>query len=85
VALLAVMVPASIAGFWLFSLQHRFEGASWARHEQWDAVTAAIAGSSLLRLPRLLQWFTGSIGGRSLGPAGHLSRGDARLTPLIGR
>ncbi|WP_246526348.1 fatty acid desaturase family protein [Plastoroseomonas hellenica] len=60
--LLAVMVPASIAGVWLFSLQHRFDGASWARHDDWDAVTAAIEGSSLLRLPRLLQWFTGSIG-----------------------
>lgn len=60
--LLAVMLPASIAGVWLFSLQHRFEGASWARHDRWDAVTAAMAGSSLLRLPGLLQWFTGSIG-----------------------
>jgi omega-6 fatty acid desaturase (delta-12 desaturase) len=60
--LLAVMVPASIAGVWLFSLQHRFEQTHWARHEEWDAVTAAMAGSSFLRLPRLLQWVTGSIG-----------------------
>jgi omega-6 fatty acid desaturase (delta-12 desaturase) len=60
--LLAVMVPASIAGVWLFSLQHHFEDARWARHETWDPVTAAIEGSSFLRLPRVLQWFTGSIG-----------------------
>jgi acyl-lipid omega-6 desaturase (Delta-12 desaturase) len=60
--LLTVMVPASIAGVWLFSLQHRFEGAHWARHAEWDPVTAAIEGSSFLRLPRALQWLTGSIG-----------------------
>jgi omega-6 fatty acid desaturase (delta-12 desaturase) len=60
--LLAVMVPASIVGVWLFSLQHHFEGAHWARHDTWDPVAAAIGGSSFLRLPRVLQWLTGSIG-----------------------
>lgn len=59
---LAVMVPASIIGVWLFSVQHRFEDAYWARHHEWDPVAAAIEGSSFLRLPRVLQWFTGSIG-----------------------
>lgn len=59
---LAVMVPASIVGVWLFSLQHRFEGASWSRHAEWDPVTAAMEGSSFLKLPRALQWLTGSIG-----------------------
>jgi fatty acid desaturase len=59
---LAVMVPASIIGVWLFSLQHRFEGASWSRHAEWDPVTAAMEGSSFLRLPPVLQWLTGSIG-----------------------
>jgi omega-6 fatty acid desaturase (delta-12 desaturase) len=56
------MVPASIAGVVLFSLQHHFEGARWARHDVWDPVKAALRGSSFLRLPRLLQWLTGSIG-----------------------
>jgi omega-6 fatty acid desaturase (delta-12 desaturase) len=56
------MVPASIVGVWLFSLQHHFEGASWSRHAEWDPVTAAMEGSSFLRLPRVLQWLTGSIG-----------------------
>lgn len=60
--LLAVAVPASIVGVWLFSLQHHFEGTRWARHDAWDPVTAAIKGSSFLRLPRVLQWLTGSIG-----------------------
>ena len=59
---LAVMVPASIVGVWLFSLQHHFEGASWSRHAEWDPVTAAMEGSSFLKLPRALQWLTGSIG-----------------------
>jgi omega-6 fatty acid desaturase (delta-12 desaturase) len=60
--LLAVIVPASIIGVWLFSLQHHFDGTHWARHVQWDPVDAALRGSSFLRLPRLLQWVTGNIG-----------------------
>lgn len=60
--LLAVIVPASIAGVALFSLQHHFEGAHWSRHETWNQVSAALEGSSFLRLPRVLQWLTGSIG-----------------------
>lgn len=59
---LAVMVPASVAGVWLFSLQHRFEDAAWSRHAEWSPLAAAMQGSSFLRLPRLLQWFTGNIG-----------------------
>lgn len=60
--LLAVMVPASVAGVGLFSVQHRFEGAQWRRHADWDAVTASLAGSSYLRLPPVLRWFTGRLG-----------------------
>ncbi|MBW6401388.1 fatty acid desaturase [Roseomonas sp. HJA6] len=60
--LLAVMVPASTAGVWIFSVQHRFEGARWARHDDWNPVTAAIEGCSFLHLSRPLQWLTGSIG-----------------------
>jgi len=60
--LLAVVVPVSIVGVWLFSLRHHFDGTLWARHLQWDPVDAALRGSSFLRLPRLLQWATGNIG-----------------------
>ncbi|HEY4252636.1 MAG TPA: fatty acid desaturase [Roseomonas sp.] len=60
--LLAVIVPASIAGVWLFSVQHRFEGVHWSRHAGWDPVTASLQGSSYLRLPRVLQWFTAALG-----------------------
>ncbi len=60
--LLAVMVPAGIAGVWLFSVQHRFEGALWSRHAAWDPVTASLEGSSYLQLTPVLRWFTGRLG-----------------------
>ena len=57
-----IILFASIVGVWLFSVQHRFEAAQWTRQEQWNPVHASLEGSSYLRLPRLLQWFTGNIG-----------------------
>jgi len=53
---------AAITGVWMFSLQHRFEGAMWARDGVWNAERASIEGSSHLVLPKILQWFTGNIG-----------------------
>jgi omega-6 fatty acid desaturase (delta-12 desaturase) len=53
---------AAMAGVWLFYVQHQFEDAYWAPHGEWDYVDAALLGSSHLRLPAILQWFTGSIG-----------------------
>lgn len=53
---------AAMTGVWLFYVQHQFEDAYWASHEHWDYVDAALQGSSHLRLPAVLQWFTGSIG-----------------------
>ena len=53
---------AAAAGIWLFYVQHQFEEAYWERGKQWDYATAAITGSSHLRLPGVLNWFTGSIG-----------------------
>ena len=53
---------AAIAGVWLFYVQHQFEDAYWAAHDEWDYVEAALLGSSHLRLPAVFQWFTGSIG-----------------------
>ena len=53
---------AAMAGVWLFYVQHQFEDAYWAPHDEWDYVDAALRGSSHLRLPAPLQWFTGSIG-----------------------
>jgi omega-6 fatty acid desaturase (delta-12 desaturase) len=59
---LPVMVVASIIGVWLFAVQHRFEDTRWARQGQWSFRSAALEGSSVLKLPRVLQWFTGNIG-----------------------
>lgn len=59
---LPVMAVATIAGVWLFSVQHRFEAARWLRAGEWNFHLAALAGSSYLKLPRWLQWLTGNIG-----------------------
>lgn len=63
--LIAYALPyylAASAGVWLFYVQHQFEDAYWAPHEQWDYVEASLRGSSHLRLPLILRWFTGNIG-----------------------
>ncbi len=65
-ALFLVYLPAfyiaTAVGVALFYVQHQFEDAYWEGHEGWDFQTAAIEGSSYLKLPKILQWFTGSIG-----------------------
>ena len=55
------MVVASIIGVWLFSIQHRFEHRM-GNDAEWSLAAAALRGSSHLRLPRILQWFSGNIG-----------------------
>ena len=50
------------AGIWLFYVQHQFEDAYWQANEDWNFEEAALQGSSYLRLPRILQFFTGNIG-----------------------
>jgi omega-6 fatty acid desaturase (delta-12 desaturase) len=50
------------SGIWLFYIQHQFEGVYWARHEEWNPLKAAMEGSSYYALPKVIQWFTGSIG-----------------------
>lgn len=65
-ALLLVHLPAAIvacsAGVFLFYVQHQFERPSWARHDTWDFATASLDGSSYLKLPALLRYFSGDIG-----------------------
>lgn len=57
-----VVIVASIIGVWLFAVQHRFEHARWTRQAEWSFTMAALKGSSYLKLPKILQWFTGNIG-----------------------
>ena len=63
---LVIQIPviyfASAAGAWLFYVQHQFEDVIWARHEKWDYKEMALHGSSYLKFPRILQWFSGNIG-----------------------
>jgi acyl-lipid omega-6 desaturase (Delta-12 desaturase) len=65
-AWLLVQMPAAIfagtAGVWLFYVQHQFEDVYWEGGEQWSYADAALRGSSYLKLPRVLQFFTGNIG-----------------------
>ncbi len=64
--LLLIFLPGALiaasAGTWLFYVQHQFEETYWEYQPAWDYTLAALSGSSYYRLPRVLQWFTGSIG-----------------------
>ena len=65
-AVLMIWLPITMIsgalGIWLFYVQHQYENTYWRKGEEWEYVTAAVMGSSYLKLPRLLQWFTGNIG-----------------------
>jgi len=57
-----VLYIAAVHGTWLFYVQHQYEDVKWARSKEWDYKTMAMEGSSFLKLPKVLQWFTGNIG-----------------------
>ena len=63
---LLVWMPAAMlagsAGIWLFYVQHQFEDAYWQQPGDWNYADAALRGSSYLKLPKVLQFFTGNIG-----------------------
>jgi len=56
------LVLAGAAGVWLFYVQHQFEDTYWQPNEAWQYDDAALHGSSYLKLPKILQFFTGNIG-----------------------
>jgi len=58
----AIFFVAGAAGIWLFYVQHQFEDTYWQGHDDWRYEQAALEGSSYLKLPRVLQFFTGNIG-----------------------
>jgi omega-6 fatty acid desaturase (delta-12 desaturase) len=53
---------AGSAGVFLFFVQHQFEDAYWESSDEWSYADAALQGSSYLKLPKVLQFFTGNIG-----------------------
>ncbi len=59
---LPLVLIAGAAGVWLFYVQHQFEEAYWTRAEEWSYCDAALKGSSYLKLPKVLQFFSGNIG-----------------------
>jgi omega-6 fatty acid desaturase (delta-12 desaturase) len=65
-AYLAIQLPtawmAATAGVWLFYVQHQFEDTYWRDSDEWTYADAALRGSSYLKLPQPLQFFTGNIG-----------------------
>jgi omega-6 fatty acid desaturase (delta-12 desaturase) len=66
VDVLLIQLPAAMlagaAGVWLFYVQHQFEGVYWQRSDDWSYSESALRGSSHLKLPKILQFFTGNIG-----------------------
>jgi omega-6 fatty acid desaturase (delta-12 desaturase) len=66
VAWLLVQMPTAIVagtmGVWMFYVQHQFEDVYWESTDEWCYDAAALRGSSYLKLPKLLQFFTGNIG-----------------------
>jgi acyl-lipid omega-6 desaturase (Delta-12 desaturase) len=63
---LLIQVPtawlAATAGVWLFYVQHQFEDTYWRDSDEWSYAEAALRGSSYLKLPKVLQFFSGNIG-----------------------
>jgi omega-6 fatty acid desaturase (delta-12 desaturase) len=56
------VLMAGSAGVWLFYVQHQFEDTYWQNAGRWTYADAAMRGSSYLKLPKLLQFFTANIG-----------------------
>jgi acyl-lipid omega-6 desaturase (Delta-12 desaturase) len=57
-----VVLLAGMAGVFLFYVQHQFEDVYWESSDRWSYAEAALRGSSYLKLPQPLQWFSGNIG-----------------------
>lgn len=65
-AFLTIQLPITFMsgslGIWLFYVQHQFEDSYFENEDEWDFVKAAVDGSSYYKLPKVIQWLTGSIG-----------------------
>ena len=85
---LPIAYIAGAAGIWLFYVQHQFEDSYFENESEWDFVKAAVDGSSYYKLPKWLEWMTGSIGYHHVHhlaprvPNYHLEEGHANTPPL---
>ncbi|WP_077329588.1 fatty acid desaturase [Virgibacillus siamensis] len=59
---LPILFISGALGIWLFYVQHQFEDSYFENESEWDFVKAAVDGSSYYKLPKVIQWMTGSIG-----------------------
>lgn len=59
---LSILWLAGILGVWLFYVQHQFDPGYWERDDKWNRVDACLQGASYYKLPKVLNWLTGSIG-----------------------
>ncbi|WP_106495851.1 fatty acid desaturase [Lentibacillus sp. Marseille-P4043] len=59
---LPILFISGSLGIWLFYVQHQFEDSYFENEDEWDYVKAAVDGSSYYKLPKVMQWMTGSIG-----------------------
>ncbi|HZK15711.1 MAG TPA: fatty acid desaturase [Solirubrobacterales bacterium] len=57
-----IAILAGTVGVFMFYVQHQFEDVYWESSEHWSYADAALRGSSYLKLPKLLQFFSGNIG-----------------------
>jgi acyl-lipid omega-6 desaturase (Delta-12 desaturase) len=57
-----IAMLSGAAGIWLFYVQHQFEDVYWENNAEWSYLDTALHGSSYLKLPKLLQYFSGNIG-----------------------
>jgi omega-6 fatty acid desaturase (delta-12 desaturase) len=57
-----VILLAGGSGIFLFYVQHQFEDVYWQRGDDWSYAEAALKGASYLKLPKVLQFFSGNIG-----------------------
>ena len=53
---------SGILGLWLFYVQHQYEKVYWVHDDEWNRIRAAMEGASYYKLPKVMQWFSGSIG-----------------------
>ena len=79
---------AGLLGIWLFYVQHQFEDSYFENESEWDYVKAAVDGSSYYKLPKWLEWMTGSIGYHHVHhlapkvPNYHLEKAHRETPPL---
>lgn len=59
---LPILFVSGSLGIWLFYVQHQFEDSYFENEAEWDYVKAAVDGSSYYKLPKVMEWITGSIG-----------------------